>query len=188
MYNDIINKLSRLKNLPRTGWLLRDIPQSLAENVAEHTFEVVLTAYVLAKTLVNMGINIDISKVLVMALFHDSEEAVIGDVLRQVKSRVQNIGVITLETLNELGLKDEIGIVKEYIDLNSVESILVKIADLIATINQGYRYLKMGYKEVKEIIDNCVDDVENIARRIDDPKLREQIINLSRNLISKIDG
>jgi 5'-deoxynucleotidase YfbR-like HD superfamily hydrolase len=44
-----IKKIVSLKNLPRIGWLLEGVPQTFAENVAEHTFEVMIISYLISR-------------------------------------------------------------------------------------------------------------------------------------------
>jgi len=178
-----VDKLMKLKNVPRTGWLLRDVPQSVAESVAEHTFEVALNSYVICKELLKLGFNVELSKVLVMALLHDSEEAVIGDVIRYVKERVKDLNSIKAELLNELGLNEEATIIREYTGLESYEGVIVKISDILATANQACRYERIGYDEVNEIIRGCVSDLSKVINLINNPELREALTKITSELL-----
>jgi putative hydrolase of HD superfamily len=70
----ILLHAQRLKQVPRTGWVLRGIPQ--AESVAEHSFGAAFTALVLAEM---VEPTLDTTKVLTIALLHDLSESVTGD-------------------------------------------------------------------------------------------------------------
>jgi 5'-deoxynucleotidase YfbR-like HD superfamily hydrolase len=70
-----IEKIVSLKNLPRTGWLLEGVSQTFAENVAEHTFEVMIISYLISRELTERRVSIDLGKIMIMSLFHDAEEA-----------------------------------------------------------------------------------------------------------------
>jgi putative hydrolase of HD superfamily len=69
-----------LLNLARTVWLLRGVPPSLAETVAEHSF---LSAFIC----IELGSRIqgvDIGKAVLYTLIHDLGEAFIGDITKPV--------------------------------------------------------------------------------------------------------
>jgi putative hydrolase of HD superfamily len=68
-----LHRAGRLKGVPRTGWLDRGVPAGEAESVADHTFRVVLLAWLAA------GPGLDRDRVLKLALLHDLAEAVTGD-------------------------------------------------------------------------------------------------------------
>lgn len=183
MYFIDLEKIMSLKNLPRTGWLLRNIPPSIAENVAEHSFEVALIAYVLAKNILGNNVKVNLGKTLTLALLHDASEAVTGDVVKWMKNKIGNLKEeAELAALKELSLDKERSLIKEYMNLNSLEGVIVRLADLIATVNQGCRYLKYGYAEVKDIILNNIESINTILSRIEDEKVR----NILSNITSKI--
>src|SRR5882762_4800653 len=77
----ILIELQRLKNLDRTGWTLRGLPPR-TESVASHSFGVSVTAMLLADDLGARGIQIDVARMLRMALLHDWAETRIGDMPR----------------------------------------------------------------------------------------------------------
>lgn len=68
-----LHRVGRLKGVPRTGWLDRDVPPEGAESVADHTFRVALLAWLAA------GPDLDRDRVLKLALLHDLAESVTGD-------------------------------------------------------------------------------------------------------------
>jgi putative hydrolase of HD superfamily len=76
----ILNTLfhaNQLKQTARTGWVQRGIPQ--AENVAAHSYGVVLTTLLLAQLVEE---PIDIGKALSMAALHDLAEGLTTDIPR----------------------------------------------------------------------------------------------------------
>jgi putative hydrolase of HD superfamily len=71
-------ELCHLKQLYRQGWLKRGIPRQRCESIAEHSFGVAMLALWL-----NAGHvpELDIGKVLRMALLHDLGEVYAGDII-----------------------------------------------------------------------------------------------------------
>jgi len=67
--------VGRLKRLPRTGWLDRGVPPTETESVADHSFRVVLIAWLMA----DEQPELDRDRVLKLALVHDLAEAITGD-------------------------------------------------------------------------------------------------------------
>src|SRR5215510_10902494 len=74
-------ELERLKRLDRTGWVLRGFANG-TESVAAHSFGVSVTAMLLADELLAQGANVDVERVLRIALLHDWAEARVGDMPR----------------------------------------------------------------------------------------------------------
>lgn len=179
-----IEKIVLLKNLPRTGWLLEGVPQAFAENVAEHTFEVMIISYLISRELTERRVSVDLGKIMIMSLFHDAEEALTGDIIRRVKDRISEINDLKIEMLRELGFEKEIDLLREYMSLSTLESVIVKISDLVATANQGCRYLKTGYSGVKRIILSSIDSIEKILiEKIASEEIREIINKLIKNIL-----
>ncbi|MEM1917584.1 MAG: HD domain-containing protein, partial [Sulfolobales archaeon] len=72
----------RVKNIARTGWMMRGIPPSDSETVGSHSFEVAFLSMLIADRLTSIGVTVDVSKILRLALLHDLTESVIGDIVR----------------------------------------------------------------------------------------------------------
>ena len=70
-------ELQRLKRLDRTGWTLRGLPNG-TESVAAHSFGVTVAAMLLADEIRARGTEVDLEKVLRMALLHDWAETRVG--------------------------------------------------------------------------------------------------------------
>src|SRR5918911_1250784 len=79
----VLLELQRLKRLDRTGWVLRGLPPG-AESVAAHSYGVALAAMLLADECAARGVEVDVERVLRLALLHDLQEARTGDLPRTV--------------------------------------------------------------------------------------------------------
>lgn len=78
--------VARLKRLPRTGWVEREVPEP--ESVADHSFGVALLVLLLAEREKAAGGEIDVLSALRMALLHDLPEFETGDLSpRQRRAR-----------------------------------------------------------------------------------------------------
>jgi len=92
-----------LKNLDRTGWILAGVDKSQVESVAEHSFGTALISLLLAKHFEQDGIEIDIGKILTMAILHDLAESETSDVVidrdapnsqlqKRIKTKAETMG------------------------------------------------------------------------------------------------
>ena len=66
---DFMEEAGKLKILPRTGWLLRGLRNP--ESIADHCYRTSLLAMLLADVLEEQGVEIDVARVMRMALLHD---------------------------------------------------------------------------------------------------------------------
>ena len=70
---------SKLKSVPRTGWLDRGVPLSQVESVADHSVGVAVLAWGCALQRRAEGAAINPERVLMLAILHDFAEAETGD-------------------------------------------------------------------------------------------------------------
>ena len=171
-----------LKNLVRTGWMLRGVPPSIGETVASHTFEVVFLSMLVADRLRSAGAEVDVGKVLKMALLHDVPEAVEGDIVKWSKDRIGGAASsLDAEAMAAVGLREYAHLVEEVEALGSIEAEIVKLSDNLATMLQAMRYLRAGFPAVKEIRDSCEEVVKEALKSFPRlPKYRsvvEAVIN-----------
>jgi len=74
---DLLNfftEIGKLKNMPRRGWVIRNIKNP--ESIADHTFRVAIMAWFLGEKKNN---NLNMEKIIKMALIHDLCEVYAGD-------------------------------------------------------------------------------------------------------------
>lgn len=157
-----------LKNIPRTGWLQRGIHPSIAETVAEHSFEV---SSILAMVAMYADDLLDYKKLLLMGIIHDWGEAVAGDIPRSLTRKLGRETKKITETriMHELssisGFSELFKLFEEYEEKKSQEAIIAKAADLIATLRQALEYAQMNYR-VEDIITSCKKELEGLLKEI----------------------
>ena len=150
----------RVKNIARTGWMMRGVPPSESETVAAHSYEVAVLALVLGGKLRSSGFAVDIEKTLKLALLHDIAESVIGDIVKAVKERIPNPRAIEVDALRELGMEEYAKLFEELELGSSAEAYLVEVCDNLATLLQAIRYVNRGYTQVLEL-------AESVRRRLE---------------------
>jgi len=148
-------ELQRLKGLDRTGWPLRGLPSG-TESVAAHSFGVSAAAMLLADRLVAQGVNLDMERVLRMAMIHDWAEARIGDMPRTAteyfgaEARRQAELAAFTDIVQELGRPMYLDLFEDYEQRRSLEARLVKAADVIDLLVQVLALEKAGYRGLNE--------------------------------------
>lgn len=156
MFSALI-ELQRLKRLDRTGWTLRGLPNG-TESVAAHSFGVAVTAMMLADKIKSRGSQIDVERVLKMALLHDWAETRVGD-LPRTATKYFGTGVRTkAETAAFADIVANLGAAEsEYQNLyqdyelrGSLEARLVKAADIIDLLTQAYALEHAGARGLDE--------------------------------------
>ncbi len=135
----------KLKRLPRTGWLLKGIPN--LESIADHSFRVSLITMFLADELKAKGLEIDVERALKIALLHDLAEARLTDIpptaqyyIDKSKAEKKAAMEMLLSTPRP----------REYEEGLSLEGRLVKFADKLEMLIQAYEYEKTGFKDLNE--------------------------------------
>ena len=147
-----------LKRMPRSGWLMRDVPH--VESVAEHSYGVALVALGLADALAaddGAGHSLDLEKVLVMALLHDLAEVRLTDlslratrlISEEVKSQAEASAMADL--LAPLNTADRLkDLWQAFEDQTSPEGRLVRDADKLEMMIQCLRYEQSGSRGLDE--------------------------------------
>ncbi len=174
----ISKALRGLLNVVRSGWMLRGVPPSIAESIAEHSFIAALICLDLC-TKLNLDKTI-IDRIVVMALIHDLPEAFIGDIIRYSNAEVERIKKIIEVEVLERNIDNEYikNLFKEYREQQSLESNIAKLCDYIATYIVGSIYKLQGF-EVSDIIENMYRNIIEISKRLNiDSKILERYINL----------
>ncbi len=144
-----------LKNLDRTGWILAGVDKSLIESVAEHSFGAAFISLLMAKQLEWHGQEIDLAKILTMAIIHDLAESQISDIaidrdapnrktLLEAKLDAENRVMVDL--LSSLGAAGEI-LLCLWDDLqkqSSIEARVVVSADILDMLLHAIALEKSG--------------------------------------------
>ncbi len=154
-----MKKINKLKQTPRIGWLESRIPIDEAEDVAQHSFETVSITLLLGDL---SDKNIDLEKALKMATLHDWAEAITGDFSKELTEQIgaekkKEIEESVLENLFEdenISQKEEyLDLWRDYSEEESIEAILVKIADKLSILLEVSKLLKQGKdsEKLKEI-------------------------------------
>ena len=154
----------RLKSTPRIGWLLRGVRD--VESVAAHSFGVAVIAMLLADRARARGIEVNVERLLRMALLHDLTETRTGDLPSTIKRYFGKSAIraadeaIAKEVFNELGDLSEsyLELFFDYENRTSVESRLVKAADKLDLLVQSREYEKGGARSLQEFWDTADSD------------------------------
>jgi putative hydrolase of HD superfamily len=157
-------ELQRLKGLERTGWMLRGIAQG-AESVAAHSYGVAVTAMMLADELRARGIEVDVERVLRVALLHDWAEARVGDLPRtaseyfgaEARQRAERAAFddIVRGARAETAAKYK-ELHEDYEERASLEARLVKAADVIDLLTQTLAFERAGVRGLDEFWDGVL--------------------------------
>jgi putative hydrolase of HD superfamily len=148
---ELLERLNNLKHIPRTGWLMCNVPLKEVEDVAQHTFDVVTITLLLADELGPRGKKLNRERALSMALMHDWAEASIGDfpniALKHIGRRTKEL--MEYKALNDIvrGLpqeKEYLAMLREYNEKSTLEAKLVCAADYLSMLVQALKYRERG--------------------------------------------
>ncbi|HEX8163905.1 MAG TPA: HD family hydrolase [Pyrinomonadaceae bacterium] len=173
----ILADLQRLKRLDRTGWVLRGLAPG-AESVAAHTFGVALAAMLLADGVRARGVEVNVERVLRLALLHDLAEARTGDMPRTMAkyygagARRAAEGAAFGEMIEGLGAEqgaEYAGLHEEYEGRATIEARLVKAADIVDLLAQALAFERAGARELDEFwegVEGRDFELEGAAREV----------------------
>ena len=180
MLNCLI-ELQRLKQLERTGWSLRGIPAG-TESVAAHSFGVCLTAMLLSDHLISHDVQVDVNRVLRMALLHDWSEARIGDLPKTAARYFRTEERKRAETESFCDIVRElenqaiyVELFEEYEARLTLEASLVKAADIIDLLVEVLALERAGARG----LDEFWDVMRSLDPKLEGParELIEEILN-----------
>lgn len=166
--------LAAAKALCRTGWMIRGVPGGEAESVAEHSFEAAVLAYMLAQRLLREGAKVSPERAATMAIFHDMGETVMGDLVKWTGKRVDKEKV-EKEAYKQVEVGEEL--FQEYLQRDSIEAKVSKLADVLSTHLQAIRYSRLGYK-MDDIVNSTDKELEGILSDRDLAVLRGVVLDL----------
>ena len=146
--------LARLKYIPR--WSL--MRQNVAEDLAQHTADVALTAHTLCLVANSkFGKNVNSEKVAVAALYHDVSEILTGDMPTPVKynnpqimsayKAIESHAVNKLLETSDPAIKENLRPYMTQENLTEYEKKLLKAADKICALTKCMEEMQSGNKE-----------------------------------------
>lgn len=147
------------KELPRQGFIALGFKRNEADSVAAHSWTTAMLVYMLGQEMVKNGQKIDVDKAVKMALFHDMAETIVGDVGTFVKGMAKG----AFAPIEEEGLKwlvkdlpenkEIISLVEEYMQRQTLEARLCKVADNLDALAQakGVPGAQSALKYFKEV-------------------------------------
>jgi putative hydrolase of HD superfamily len=146
---ELLERLNNLKRIPRTGWLLCNVPLNQVEDVAQHSFDVVVITFLLADELERKKLNLE--RALSMAVMHDWAEASVGDFPNTALKHLESPDIkkrMEKSALEELfiGLKNKkcMKLWHEYCEKRTIESKIVHSADYLSMLVQALKYRERG--------------------------------------------
>jgi putative hydrolase of HD superfamily len=154
----VILELQRLKRLDRTGWVLRGLPPG-AESVAAHSYGVALAAMLLADECAARGVELDVARVMRLALLHDLQETRTGDMprtvadyygadVRRAAERAAFDDIMRGAGAQHAAKYSELH--EDYETRASTEARLVKAADVIDLLAQALYFERAGARGLAE--------------------------------------
>jgi len=166
---NFLYETGQLKRVKRSGFWL--IGVNNPESVAEHSFRAAVLGYFLAKME-----EVDVNKVTLMCLFNDMHESRIND-LHKVGQRYIDFKIAETkaqkEQTAELGDagKEMFSLREEFAGQETRESLVARDADLLENALQAREYIKIGYKDAQ----NWIDNIWKVIKTESGKKLLKQI-------------
>lgn len=162
-------------------------PQHFEESVAEHSFYVAYFTQIICWLVSEKGVKLDAQKAIAMALIHDQEEGISGDILnpfkyhsKKVNEAIKEVNKETInmvfETLPPNMGKDFINLWHEESERDSIESQIVKVADTLSLISKCYEEMEAGNNYFTEIYKRDIKKLKNLSY----PwwkKIRDQVLS-----------
>ncbi len=155
----VMEHVLRLKRFHRSGWCYYGVFSP--ESIADHSFSVSFLSLLLVRFYRARGYEVDEVKVLKMAILHEIGEARLGDL--QLDARrllgMEHISRVEERAVTEIleSFPDLIDTWREFESGDSMEALIVKIADKLELMLQALDYEKRGAKN----LDKIFDDYEN---------------------------
>jgi len=165
-----------LKNMPRMGWLKRGVPLAMVESVAEHVAMTAVLSLTLASQARDRGLRVDVERALKMSLVHDLAEALTSDVDKDLDRLLSRLGVKkadlaregSRELLRPLMGGEALELLEDFEAMRSLESKVVRAADVLERLIQGLLYAKAGCarREVYEVIVDGLGQLDDLNQEL----------------------
>ncbi len=158
MFRDFLLNLSKMKAIPRSGWLSHDISLQDVESVADHTFSTCALSMLLADLEAKRGVKVNMESVLRMAILHDLAESLTFDISRAYLEYMGTKGEAMKREIERTawehvakGIGDPdlarkyASIQNQYVAGRTKEAMIVHAADSIDILLQAVNYERRGY-------------------------------------------
>ena len=160
-------KAIKLKDMLRSGAIVWGVERERLESIAEHTFGCMILSIALYSEL---GLKIDLGKVLEMLAIHELEEIVIGDITPLDKIKKEDLirqAILAVEDMVK-DLKHNKELLKLTDDFNNKNSEEAKFAHAIDKLECVLEFKK--YQDLGQVsVDNVTDEM------LENEKLKEYI-------------
>ena len=148
-------------------------PQHFPESVAEHSYYVAYFAFIVCELLEKKKVKIETKKVLQMALIHDTEEGLSGDIITPFKHYndkvYQSIREVSSEMIQEMFVELDSEMQKELVTLwneeNSAETTeaqIVKVADKLSLLSKCFEEIQAGNTYFEEIYKTQLNSLKKL--------------------------
>jgi putative hydrolase of HD superfamily len=137
---DLVVRVDRLADLPRTGWLFNGVEEP--ESIADHQYGVALISLWLSERLER---DVELGKVYRISILHDVSEAMLTDLPKPVKKFIGSDAIESAEKKAEEDLLDGaparwLESLEEYRQQETIEARIVKAADKIHLMAKSLVY------------------------------------------------
>jgi len=165
VHDSLSSALRALNSLARTGWMLRGVPPSQAETVAQHSYTAAVLALELAWEARSRGVEVDPLRASVIALLHDFAEAWVGDIpkpagLEAAKLAAEERAIEGEAPLSPLAKS----LYREFNESRTREALIARAAELLATHLAATWYAGLGYP-VDDILENTLRAAIKVAEK-----------------------
>ncbi len=160
----VYDRISKLKDLKRSGWVQRNIECDRIESVAEHCFAMSNLAILISH---EKSLDLDMAKVLSMIAIHEYGEVIIGDITprdnvsKEEKYNKEKQGVIEIIGVHP-AKEYVIDLWQEFENQSSNEAIFVFLIDKFQSVLQAKEY----------------------SKNYNTPKVAEEFINYYNNILN----
>lgn len=180
---------TRLSCIVRFG----NTPRIASENVAEHSYYVAFLAMVLGDYLEREGIEVDKLRMLRLALFHDVEEVVSGDIIAPIKQGLfgkelekENIKNVLLLTADLKEGKNYFDLWQEVGDKKTLEAKIIKLVDKLSCLIYCVREFHLGNKYFRAILECETKTVMEYSKKI--PKATRFVAEIVNYILGYLSG
>ncbi len=169
--NYLINILGKLKDLQRTGWLRKEIENP--ETVAAHSFGVALLALLFAPQYLNK------EKCLKLALIHDLQEALVGDITpfdgvsKEEKALKEQQAIEKISQI--LGFEELKNLFAEYEENKTKEARFIKDMDRLDAVLEA-KYYDNSHKTKEKIFNEFYNYANTHTNK--DEKITKQLFDV----------